>query len=121
MGDFQNPSSGEISRITDVVLAASAARTATGSGSAVALGDLGTIRLLLDVTAASGTTPTLDVTIETSYDGSTGWVSLGTFSQKTAVSTQRKSFSGCDRYVRASWVVGGTTPSFTFSITGEAV
>lgn len=121
MGTFQNPTSGEISNITDVTLAASAARTATGNGSAVALGDLGTVRLLLDVTAASGTTPTLDVTVETSYDGSTGWTSLGTFAQKTAAGTQRKSFSGCDRYVRATWTIGGTTPSFTFSIAGEAV
>lgn len=121
MSVFQNPTSGEISNITDVSLAASAARTATGSGTAVALGDLGTMRLVFDVTAAAGGTPTLDVTVETSYDGSTGWRSLGTFAQKTAAGTERKSFAGCDRFVRATWTIGGTTPSFTFSITGEAV
>lgn len=109
------------SRGRAVTLAASAARTATGSGTAQEIADRGAVRLLLDVTAASGTTPTLDVTVETSYDGSTGWTSLGTFTQNTAVSSQRKNFSGADRFVRASWVIAGTTPSFTFSIVGEAV
>lgn len=110
-----------VSRGRAVTLVASGAQTATGSGSAVEIADKGSVRLLLDVSAASGTTPTLDVTVETSYDGSTGWTSLGTFTQKTAVSSQRKNFSGADRFVRASWVIAGTTPSFTFSIVGEAV
>jgi hypothetical protein len=121
MATFQNPRTGQFADIDDVELAASAARTATGQGAAVALGDRGTLRLLLDVTAASGTGPTLDVTVETSFDGATGWRSLGTFAQKTAVASERKSFPGCDRYVRATWTVGGTTPSFTFSVAGEAV
>lgn len=109
------------SRGRAVTLAASAARTATADGTAVEIADKGAVRLLLDVTAASGTTPTLDVTVETSYDGSTGWTSLGTFTQKTAAGTQRKNFSGADRFVRATWAIGGTTPSFTFSVVGEAV
>jgi hypothetical protein len=125
LGVFQNPTSGEISNITDVTLFASAARTATANGTAVALGDLGTLRLFLDVTAASGTTPTLDVTVETSYDGSTGWRAISAsgsaFTQATGVTSQRRSFVGCDRYVRAVATIGGTSPSFTFSLSGEAV
>jgi hypothetical protein len=108
-------------RSLDATLVASAARTTTGSGSAFEMEDNGTLRLLLNVSAASGTTPTLDVTIETSLDGSTGWTSVGTFTQNTAVSSQRKVFTGLDRYARATWVIGGTTPSFTFSVIGEAV
>lgn len=98
----------------------SAARTATGTGSSYELGDRGVLRLLLDVTAASGTSPTLDVAVETSYDGST-WRSVAAFAQKTAAGTERKSFSGCDRFVRITYTIGGTTPSFTFSVSGEAV
>jgi len=121
MGVFQKPLTGEYADIDDVVLAAEAARTATGNGDAVGLGDRGTLRLLLDVTAASGSSPTLDVTVETSYDSVT-WRSLGTFAQKIAVGTERKSFVGADRYVRATWTIGAVaTPSFTFSIAGEAV
>jgi hypothetical protein len=103
-----------------VTLHESAARTATGSGSALELGDRGTLRLILTVSAASGTTPTLDVTVETSFDGST-WRSAGTFAQRTSAASERKSFPGCDRFVRISYTIGGTTPSFTFSVSGEAV
>jgi hypothetical protein len=111
---------GRITRGADLSLAASAARTTSVAGTAVEVGDAADVRLLLDVTAVAGT-PTLDVTIETSFDGSTSWRSLGTFAQKTAVSSERKSFGGCDRFVRANWVIAGGTPSLTFSITGEAV
>lgn len=122
MGVFQNPTSGEISNITDVTLFASAARTTTANGTAVALGDLGTLRLLLDVTAASGTTPSMTVTVETSFDGSTNWAAIGTaFTAATGVTSQRKTYPGCDRYVRGVTTISGTTPSFTFSLTGEAV
>lgn len=111
--------SGRWANTVDLPLAASAARTATGTGSAVEPGDRGVARLFLNVTAASGTSPTLNVTIQTSNDGST-WRSAGTFTQATAVSSQRATFN-IDRYVRATWTIAGTTPSFTFSITGEAV
>ena len=110
--------SGRWANTQALVLAASAARTATGNGSAVEIGDKAVARLLLDVTARTGTTPTLDVTIQTSYDGTT-WRNAGTFTQATAVGQQRGSFM-LDRYVRAAWTIGGTTPNFTFSIAGEA-
>lgn len=118
MGYFT--AAGRYARTKDVTLFSSAARTETANGSAVEVGDVATVRLLLDVTAVSGT-PTLDVTVETSFDGSTSWRSLGAFAQKTAVSSERKSFGGCDRFVRAVATIGGGTPSLTFSVTGEGV
>lgn len=74
------------------------------------------IFLELDVTAASGTAPTLDVVIETSADGSTGWTSVGSFAQATAVGSERKAFTGLNNYVRANYTIGGTTPSFDFTV-----
>lgn len=103
-----------------VVLAGAVTRTADGNGATVEIGDQGTLRLRLNVTAASGTSPTLDITLQTSKDAST-WRTLGTFAQATAVGAERKSFSGCDRYVRANADLGGTTPSFTYTIDGETV
>lgn len=111
---------GRIADTLSLSLHDSAARTATATGSSFELGDRGVLRLLLDVTAASGTTPTLDVTVQTSYDGST-WRSVAAFTQATAITSERKSFAGCDRFVRVSYTIGGTTPSFTFSVSGEAV
>lgn len=110
---------GRLADTEDTTLRVSSTSTATGNDTInLELGDRACLRLFLDVTAASGTTPTLDVTVEGSRDGST-WYTLGTFAQKTAVSTERKSFP-CDRFVRTRRVIGGTTPSFTYSITGEA-
>jgi len=93
--------------------------TASANGTAVELGDRGTARLTLAVTAGSGTTPTLDITIETSADGTT-WRTAGTFTQATGVTSERKSFSGIDKFIRARSTIAGTTPSFTFSIIGDA-
>lgn len=101
-----------------------AARTTSSSTAGYDTGSLNGLRgLYLNVTAATGTLPTLDVTVETSNDNS-AWSVVGTaFTQATGATTQRKSFSGLDRYVRITWVIGGTaTPTFTFSVTqGELV
>jgi hypothetical protein len=95
---------------------ASAARTASGNGSSIETGDRTEVRgLVLDVTAASGTTPTLDVSIQTS-DDNTNWRTLKSFGQKTAISNEHLSSGGLDRYMRFSWAIAGTTPSFTFSV-----
>jgi hypothetical protein len=103
-----------------LTLAASAARTADDASTGVELGDRTTVRLLLDVTAASGTTPSLGVSIQTSHDGST-WREIGAFTALTTTGSQRISLGALDRYVRVVWTLGGTDPSFTFSISGEAV
>jgi hypothetical protein len=108
----------------DVTLApAGTVVTATGTGSVVLEPiNKGNLRALLDVTALSGTTPSLTVTVETSYDkGVTdAWHSAGAFTAATTVSKQRKIIP-IDRYVRISYVVSGTTPSITFGVFGETV
>ncbi len=78
--------------------------------------------MTLGVTAASGTTPTLDVVVSTASDstGSNTRAATGSpFAQKAVVSTERKSFTGLDQYYRVAWTVGGASPSFTFSVSGD--
>ncbi len=104
----------------DPVTLAAGTVTAGGSGSPVSAGEWSAIRLTLAVTAASGGTPSMTVTVEHSQDAVT-WVSLGSFAARTAAGSERKVFTGLDRYVRCTWAVSGTTPSFTFSVAGEAV
>jgi hypothetical protein len=116
-----NKQNGSFADTDPVTLADAVTLTATASQAGVETGDRGTLRLLLTVSAASGTTPTCDVAIETSNDGSTNWRSMGSFTQATGVTSQRKCFSGADRFVRATATIGGTTPSFTLSVAGEAV
>lgn len=118
VGQGYTKADGRYADVQPITPAASAARTVTGNDSAIELGDRGVARLKLDVTAASGTSPTLNVTIQTSRDGVT-WYTAGTFPQATAVSNESKVFA-VDRFVRASWAIAGTSPSFTFSIVGEA-
>lgn len=111
---------GKFASVFNAPLLPSVARTATVVSDTLEMGDLDTLRLLLDVTAASGTLPTLDVIVETSHDGATNWQRLGTFAQKTAVSNERQVFPGADRFVRATATITGTLPSITFSLMGEA-
>ena len=106
----------------DVTLQASVTKTATFTGAWVEVGDRGTLRALLTVSAASGTNPTADVIIETARDSAgTGLRTIATFTQATDVTTEWKSATGCDRFARAKATVGGTNPSFTYSVAGAAV
>jgi hypothetical protein len=94
--------------------------TAGGNSPARAMPDQDTLRLTLDVTAATGTTPSITVTLQHSHDGTT-WTNHSAFAAKTTAASERKVFAGIDNYVRLTWTVSGTTPSFTFGVTGTAV
>ena len=99
------------------IVVASGARTSNGDTGilSVRYNDFENLRCQLDVTAASGTTPTLDVVIEDTIDGS-NWNTIGTFAQKTTTGREVINitipFAG---RVRVRWTIGGATPSFTFS------
>jgi hypothetical protein len=102
--------------VTDT-LVPSAARTASGdSGVLTGWGVPAVARVQLDVTAAAGLSPTLDVVIEDTLDG-TSWNAVGTFTQSAAVVRQVINLSTpfTDR-LRVRWIVTGSTPSFTFSV-----
>ena len=98
-------------------------KTATGNGTGIDLqGYEGDILFILDSAAGGGSSPTLDVTIEDSDDNSTfGALSGAAFTQVTgSASTQKLSISAdeCKRYVRVKFTIGGSSPSFDFSVTG---
>ena len=68
--------------------------------------------------AVSGTTPTLDIVIEGSDTGVFGGEeeAVMAFPQQTAVGEQQLAFESEHEYIRAAWTAGGTTPSFTTTI-----
>lgn len=102
------------------ILLTSAARTASGEGSVLDLEKSKELIATLDVTAASGTSPTLDVKLQHSPDGSK-WSDLGTaFAQKTAAGREVKVFTQFHRFVKVVYTIGGTSPSFTFSVEATA-
>lgn len=115
---------GRAIRGIDLTTKAAGAEGASTSHTGVEVAEFAVVRLTLVSTAVSGTSPTLDVTVETSSDNGVAdaWRSVGTFTQVTGVTSARKSFGGCDRWVRTRSVIGGTaSPTVTYSVSGEAV
>lgn len=100
-------------------LAASAARTTSGEGAAFDAGRPGLSGSAnLTITAASGTAPTLLVTVETSETGlpDDEWETVAEFPLVRGVTKLRALLVGLKRYARVTWTVDGTTPSFTFKV-----
>lgn len=96
----------------------SAARTANGDTTATPLNTdyASVLTFFLDVTAVSGTTPTLDVYIDIQDPLSGKWVNQDKFPQVTTTGTWALAvYCRSNRYA-IRWVLGGTTPSFTFSV-----
>lgn len=75
---------------------------------------------VLSVSAVSGTTPTLTVTVEHTADDPAGapvWATLATFTVENAVNGQYLVLpSTINRAIRVSYTIAGTTPSFTFNV-----
>jgi hypothetical protein len=105
----------------DLVAAGTVVTASQAFGQSSGVANANAIRAQINVTAASGTTPTLDVVIEDSLDGQ-NWNTVGTFAQKTAVAREVISVTTpfADR-IRARATVGGTTPSFTFGVRIAAI
>lgn len=104
-----------------ILLADSGLQTTSGSSAVIDLGARDRLlRQSLAVTVASGTTPALDVRLEACSDaeGLAGWRAFGSFARATATKTERLTFIAPERYVRVSWTIAGTTPSFRFAISG---
>ncbi len=101
-------------------LVASAARTATGNSGAIAVGSgAANLELELEVTAASGTSPTMTLSIQWSDDGTNFGNNDGStdaFAQVTTTGNVTKSIPVRAPYMQLTWTIGGTSPSFTFSV-----
>lgn len=73
---------------------------------------------VLQVSAVSGTTPTLVVKVQHSANGTT-WADLATFSSQNSVNGEYVTVPAgttVNRYLRAQWTITGTTPSFNFNL-----
>ena len=72
----------------------------------------------MHVISASGTSPTLDVLVESDVVGFGGVTTQITHTRATGATTEQKSVSGpiaTDDYWRISWTIGGTdTPTFSW-------
>lgn len=96
----------------------SAPRTATGQSSALRIyGDK--INLFVDVTAVSGTTPSMTLTVEWSHNGTTWFPAATPDTLGAAITAATKRVHTVDvkgPFARVVWTITGTTPSFTFAV-----
>mgnify|MGYP001577791204 CR=1 FL=1 len=139
-----------------IVFAASSARTTTGNSGAIRLPeDCSAIQFIADINGTpTGTSPTLDICIETTNDEGTTWFGASRFTQITAaaerfltqplfgqnvVGTEGVTEANWEMaeaaltggalvqpivpptHLRTVWTIGGTNPSFTFTLTAAAV
>lgn len=102
---------------TYAVIQASAAKTATFQTPAFDEGCLDVLSVMLDVTAVTGTSPSMTVNVEWSNDGQTWFVAdpEDAFTAITAASKKVKQFQVKGLYARLNCTITGTTPSFTFA------
>lgn len=118
----------------EITLFSSAARTASANSGLVRQVEMDAYRgvwLYLDVTAASGTTPTLDIIIARYDPASNVYIAIpgAVFTQKTGVVTDELTIyptmtaaandivrEHIGEHFRAQATIGGVSPSFTFSL-----
>lgn len=103
--------------LTFSTIQASAAKTATFQTNAFDEGNRDFIAILLNVTAVSGTSPSMTVTVQWSHDGQT-WFNADpadSFTAITAAGAVTKQFTVKGLYARLNCTISGTTPSFTFA------
>ena len=113
-----------LAQATGVELAPAASRTSTLSGTGIDVLEYeGVALVLLNASAGTGTSPTLDVKLQHSDDDSTYEdVTSGTFSQVTdaaetaGVKVMKLNVSDLKRYLRIVGTIAGTTPSFDFGV-----
>ena len=109
----------------------SAARTATVAGTTVTNYNARGAVITINVTAASGTTPTLVAKLQYSPDGGTTWIDYTTKPVTATISTTGQTtlvvYPGVTevanaavslplpRTIRMHYTIGGVSPSFTFA------
>ena len=126
-------SGGTISPLTvaGVTIEASAARATTANGTTITNASARGAMFYVNVTAASGTTPTLVAQLQVQDPVSLGWVDIVGAATPTITGTglsmltvcpgiveaaNTKVAQGLPRVFRFRWPIGGTTPSCTVSI-----
>jgi len=100
-------------------LVPSAARTASGNSGPVVLSGGQAVDLEVNVSAVSGTSPSMTLSVTWSDDGVNFGAPDGTpdsFAAITAAGTVVKQLQVKGLYMQIAWAITGTTPSFTFSV-----
>jgi len=116
---------------TEATVLASATRTASGNSADQTNYNAKGVILRLNITAVSGTAPTLDVRVQGKDVAAANYYTLAAFTQKTSTGAHilvvhpgvtdvqarlEEQDVPIPRTWRISYTIGGTNPSFTFSV-----
>lgn len=111
-----------VAPVRGLVVQPAGAVTASGDGTGVEVGAATSgqvVYFALHVISASGTSPTLDVVVESDADNTfASATTRATFSQQTTTGSDWQTAAGAitDTHYRVSYTVGGTSPSFSFVV-----
>ena len=95
--------------------------TATETGLSVDRKGFDDAQVVLDVGAVTGSSPTLDLKMQESADGSTGWTDItgATIAQVTASNAHKTlgmNLRSVKRFIRGIATIGGSTPVFLVGV-----
>lgn len=99
------------------VIKTSGAVTTTSQSNLFEIGTGDDLAVMIDLTAVSGTSPNMTVSVQWSNDGSV-WFNADpadAFTALTAAGKVTKLFTVKGLYARLNYTITGTTPSFTFA------
>ena len=97
-----------------IALASSSARTAAGESAAFDIERFSEALLFIDTTAVSGSSPTLDFDVECGpADDEMAFIHTEP-SQITGTGKTLVNLTNLGKWLRLSWDIGGSGPSFTF-------
>ncbi|MFX0198554.1 MAG: hypothetical protein ACFFCW_20735 [Candidatus Hodarchaeota archaeon] len=104
--------------VNSITLTSQINASTNGNSSDFVVGMFKEANFVLKATAKSGTTPTLDVTIQVKDEVTGDYFDLVTFTQLTDIGSELKKVSdGLGKTIRVSWEIGGTSPQWTFTVT----
>jgi hypothetical protein len=96
--------------------------TANGYSADVDVSQYSVLEVEIKVTNVSGTSPTLSVYIEGKFENTGDYKTLVSQENITATGTWFATINPCAfRYLRVKYVVGGTSPSFTFRVDAQGM
>lgn len=96
--------------------------TANGNTSDIDAGIYSGLEIMLKVTAVSGTSPTLDLYVEGKFEATGDYKPLVYETGITGTGIWYFTITQLMfRYIRARWVIGGTSPSFTIGVYAQGL
>jgi hypothetical protein len=94
--------------------------TASGNTADIDLSNFTVLEIALKVTAVSGTNPVLSVYIEGKFEDTGDYKPLVYVENITSTGIWFLTITKLAfRYIRVKWIVGGTSPSFTFTVVAQ--